>query len=108
MNTELVETLRRWQRLAQKGKYGAAAVDYVTLRDAADEIDRLQAIVDRINPNADGATIEAWDCAYNLFLGRVTKDEAMKIWPWLAECKQARNLQCNTETRTPTDQSRRT
>lgn len=54
-----------------------------------DELDRLRTIVDRINPEADGNAIDARDAAWNLFAGRVSKDRAREIWPWLAEYEAA-------------------
>lgn len=41
--TDVLTRLSRWATLAEKSHHGAAAVDYVTLRDAADEIERLRA-----------------------------------------------------------------
>ena len=40
------EALRRWQAIAERHRSGTAEVDYVVLRNAADEIERLQTIVD--------------------------------------------------------------
>lgn len=41
MNTP--DKLRRWAAIAERQRSGAAPVDYVLLRTAADEIERLEA-----------------------------------------------------------------
>ena len=38
---DVLDQLKRWQALAEKSPHGAAAVDYVTLRNAVQEIERL-------------------------------------------------------------------
>jgi len=50
---------------------------------------RLRAIVDRFNPEADGETIDARDAAWNLYRGAVSRSRAVEIWPWLAEYEAA-------------------
>ncbi len=45
---DIVVRLRRWSALAAKTWYGAIAVDYVVLRDAAEEIEKVRAEVERL------------------------------------------------------------
>ena len=44
---DVLDQLKRWQALAEKSRHGAAAVDYVTLRNATSEIELLRrALID--------------------------------------------------------------
>ncbi len=47
--SDVINKLRRWAALADKSPHGAVPIDYVCLREAVDEIERLQAIVDFVH-----------------------------------------------------------
>ena len=51
--SDLVSKLRRWAAIAENHYSGTAPVDYVLLREAADEIERLRAERDRLDSYLD-------------------------------------------------------
>ena len=59
-----IEKLRRWQAIAERHKSQTADVDAVALREGADEIERLAAIVEgaRIEHRGDATIRYGWDC----------------------------------------------
>jgi len=67
-------------------------------RTLAAEVERLRETINRINPEADGQAIDARDCAWNLYRGAVTKEQAAKLWPWLAEYEVAEKAKAMPKT----------
>ena len=66
--------------------------------EAYDREGGLRETIDRINPEADGQAIDARDCAWNLYRGAVTKEQAAKLWPWLAEYEVAEKAKAMPKT----------
>ena len=60
----IVSRLRRWESLAEKSRHGAAAVDYVLLRQAADKLLSMEECLRDVKSFAEGHHSQEVRCVW--------------------------------------------